>query len=126
MEAVKTRVNIPNDRHLVFDLRIPESVPAGAVDVVLIFQGAKTVTPQLSRASGNTNPGHPNQDRLTENYEKSPDSIRLHKQAELNANIQQMIAESKIQWSGGKPAGMPARVLSMGKRVSDAVIEDRR
>ena len=29
-------------------------------------------------------------------------------------------------WSGGKPTGMPSRIASRGKSVSDAVIEDRR
>jgi prevent-host-death family protein len=29
-------------------------------------------------------------------------------------------------WSGGRPKGIPSRVISKGKSVSDAVLEDRR
>lgn len=40
--------------------------------------------------------------------------------------ICQLIQSGIAVWRGGKPAGMPERVVSMGKSVSEAVIEDRR
>ena len=40
--------------------------------------------------------------------------------------ILQSIQRGIIYWSGGKPKGMPSRVISRGKSVSDAIIEDRR
>ena len=40
--------------------------------------------------------------------------------------ILQSIQRGIIYWSGGKPKGMPSRVISKGKSVSDAIIEDRR
>lgn len=38
----------------------------------------------------------------------------------------QMIQRGLAQWSGGRPSGMPTRVVSKGKSVAEAVIEDRR
>ena len=40
--------------------------------------------------------------------------------------IYQLIQRGIASWSGGKPEGMPTRIVSKGKSVSDAVIEDRR
>jgi len=40
--------------------------------------------------------------------------------------IYQLIQRGMACWSGGKPEGMPVRIISRGKSVSDAVIEDRR
>jgi prevent-host-death family protein len=40
--------------------------------------------------------------------------------------IYQLIQRGEARWSGGKPAGIPRRVASRGKSVSEAVIEDRR
>ena len=40
--------------------------------------------------------------------------------------IYQLIQRGMACWSGGKPKGMPTRIVSMGKSVSDAVIENRR
>jgi len=40
--------------------------------------------------------------------------------------IYQLIQRGMACWGGGKPKGMPTRVVSRGKSVSDAVIEDRR
>ncbi len=40
--------------------------------------------------------------------------------------IYQLIQCGMACWSGGKPEGMPARIVSKGKSVSGAVIEDRR
>ena len=40
--------------------------------------------------------------------------------------IYQLIQSGIARWNGGKPKGMPVRTNSRGKRVSDAVIEDRR
>jgi len=38
----------------------------------------------------------------------------------------QLIQRGVADWSGGKPAGMPSRIVSRGKTVSEAVLEDRR
>jgi prevent-host-death family protein len=40
--------------------------------------------------------------------------------------IYQLIQRGVVYWHGDKPTGMPVRINSKGKRVSDAVIEDRR
>jgi len=40
--------------------------------------------------------------------------------------IYQLIQRGMASWSGGKPEGMPDRIVSRGKSVSDAVIEGRR
>ena len=40
--------------------------------------------------------------------------------------IYKLIQRGVACWSGGKPKGMPARIVSRGKSVSSAVIEDRR
>jgi prevent-host-death family protein len=40
--------------------------------------------------------------------------------------IYQLIQRGMACWSGGKPEGMSARIVSRGKSVSGAVIEDRR
>ena len=40
--------------------------------------------------------------------------------------IYQLIQRGMACWSGGKPKGMPTRIVSRGDSVSDAVIENRR
>ena len=40
--------------------------------------------------------------------------------------IYQLIQRGMASWSGGKPGAMPDRIVSRGKSVSGAVIEDRR
>jgi len=40
--------------------------------------------------------------------------------------IYQLIQRGVACWAGGKPKGMPVRIVSRGKSVSGAVIEDRR
>ena len=40
--------------------------------------------------------------------------------------IFQLIQKGEAAWSGGKPEGMPQRVVIKGKSVSSAVVEDRR
>ena len=40
--------------------------------------------------------------------------------------IFQMIQRGAAFWSGSKPSGMSSRITSIGKSVSDAVVEDRR
>jgi prevent-host-death family protein len=40
--------------------------------------------------------------------------------------ILELIQQGIAYWSGGKPKGMPSPIVSKGKRVSEAVIEDRR
>ena len=49
----------------------------------------------------------------------------LEKKAE-EEKIHQLIQRGMAWWSGGKPEGMPARIVSRGKSVSSAVIEGRR
>jgi len=49
----------------------------------------------------------------------------LEKQAK-EEKIYQLIQQGAASWSGGKPKGIPRRVVSRGKSVSGAVIEDRR
>jgi prevent-host-death family protein len=38
----------------------------------------------------------------------------------------QLIQRGVVLWSGGKPKGMRSRIVSSGKKVSGAVLEDRR
>lgn len=38
----------------------------------------------------------------------------------------QLVQRGMARWSGGKPEGMAPRIVSRGKNVSGAVIEDRR
>ena len=40
--------------------------------------------------------------------------------------IYQLIQRGIASWSGGKPEGMPVRIVSKGDSVSGAVIENRR
>lgn len=40
--------------------------------------------------------------------------------------IYRLIQQGVASWSGGKPEGMPDRVVAVGASVSDAVVEDRR
>ena len=40
--------------------------------------------------------------------------------------ILQLVRECVADWSGDKPHGIPARIRSKGKSVSEAVLEDRR
>lgn len=40
--------------------------------------------------------------------------------------IYRLIQQGAASWSGGKPEGMPDRVVAGGASVSDAVVEDRR
>jgi prevent-host-death family protein len=39
--------------------------------------------------------------------------------------ILMLIRQGVVDWNGGKPTGMPSPLVSKGKRVSEAVIEDR-
>ena len=38
----------------------------------------------------------------------------------------QLIQRGIVHWSGGKPTGGPSRIVSKGKKVSEAVLEGRR
>jgi antitoxin (DNA-binding transcriptional repressor) of toxin-antitoxin stability system len=40
--------------------------------------------------------------------------------------ILELIQKGIAYWAGGKPTGMPSPIVSKGKMVSEAVIEDRR
>ena len=51
--------------------------------------------------------------------------LPLEKKAE-EEKIYQLIQRGMASWSGDKPAGMPQRIMTKDKSVSDAVIEDRR
>jgi len=42
-----------------------------------------------------------------------------------NSHIWKLVADGRLQWSGGKPIGLKARVPSRGRKASDMVIEDR-
>ncbi len=42
MQAIKTRVRIPDDHHLSFKCEVPGSIPAGMTDVTIIFDTKKT------------------------------------------------------------------------------------
>ena len=48
------------------------------------------------------------------------------RKADEQGKILQLVREGIADWSGEKPRGMPARIRSKGKSVSEAVIEDRR
>ncbi|MEI6258827.1 MAG: type II toxin-antitoxin system Phd/YefM family antitoxin [Deltaproteobacteria bacterium] len=39
--------------------------------------------------------------------------------------LYQFIQRGMASWSGGTPEGMPSRIISKGKSVSSAVVEDR-
>jgi hypothetical protein len=52
METIKTHVNIPDDRRLVFDLKIPHTIPTGSTDVLLVFHRQKQKKSQRSRVLG--------------------------------------------------------------------------
>ncbi len=52
METIKAHVNIPEDRRLVIDLKIPHTIPTGSTDVVLVFHGQKKTKLQRSRVLG--------------------------------------------------------------------------
>ncbi len=41
-------------------------------------------------------------------------------------DLYQLIQSGAASWSGGVPEGMPTRIISKGKSVSSAVVEDRR
>ena len=49
----------------------------------------------------------------------------LEKKAK-DEKIYQLIQRDMACWAGGKPKGMPIRIVSRGSSVSDAVIEGRR
>jgi hypothetical protein len=38
METIKRKINIPADHHLKFDIQLPDSIPSGSAEVVLVFQ----------------------------------------------------------------------------------------
>ena len=44
----------------------------------------------------------------------------------VEEEILRLIQNGAANWSGGKPEGMSKRIISRGKSVSDAVIQDRR
>ena len=51
--------------------------------------------------------------------------LPLEKKAK-EEKIYRLIQRGVAKWSGSKPEGMPVRIISRGKSVSDAVVEDRR
>ncbi|MDZ7699464.1 MAG: hypothetical protein U5R49_21850 [Deltaproteobacteria bacterium] len=52
METIKMHVDIPDDRRLVLDLRVPASIPTGRTELVLVLHGQKKEEPQRSRELG--------------------------------------------------------------------------
>ena len=52
METIKMHVNIPDDRRLLIDLQIPDTIPTGSTDVVLVFHGQEQKKPQRFRVLG--------------------------------------------------------------------------
>ena len=52
METIKTHVNIPDDRRLVIDLQVPDTIPTGSTDLVLVFHGDERERPRRSRVLG--------------------------------------------------------------------------
>ena len=45
---------------------------------------------------------------------------------EDGGKLLELIRKGSVHWSGGKPAGICSRIRVRGKRVSEAVLEDRR
>ncbi len=44
----------------------------------------------------------------------------------VDEEVLQLIQSGVDDWPGGKPLGMPTRIVIRGNSVSDAVLEDRR
>ena len=38
METFKRKINIPADHHLKLDIQLPDSIPSGSAEVILVFQ----------------------------------------------------------------------------------------
>jgi antitoxin (DNA-binding transcriptional repressor) of toxin-antitoxin stability system len=55
-------------------------------------------------------------------------AILLPFQTEENEKEQlvHLVRRGIVRWSGGRPKGLKRRILVAGKRVSEAVLEDRR
>jgi len=53
MQAIKTRVEIPDNHHLSFSCYIPDSIPSGTADVMLIFETVRMPVPSSQRILGN-------------------------------------------------------------------------
>jgi len=52
METIMTHVTIPTNRHLVLDVHIPQSIPPGSAEVVLVFQSHQQEKPPHRRILG--------------------------------------------------------------------------
>ncbi|MGX9365341.1 hypothetical protein ACTVJH_04790 [Desulfoplanes sp. PS50] len=52
METLKTQVNISEDRRLIIDLKIPDNISTGKMDVVLVFQKQEESPAEPSRILG--------------------------------------------------------------------------
>jgi len=48
------------------------------------------------------------------------------KGANEQEELLQLVQKGIAYWSGGRPRGIPCRIPSKGKRISDAVLEGRR
>lgn len=44
----------------------------------------------------------------------------------VEEDILRLVQSGVANWSGKKPAGLSKRIISMGKSVSDAILQDRR
>jgi len=45
MQAIKTRVEIPDNHHVSFSCYIPDSIPSGTANVMLIFETVRMPEP---------------------------------------------------------------------------------
>jgi len=52
METIKLHVDIPDDRRLVLQLRVPDTIPTGHTELLLVLPGQKKGEPQQPRELG--------------------------------------------------------------------------
>ena len=85
--------------------------------------GMRCLKENLSRYMKQVKSGH---SVIVTNRKKEIAIIMPLKKAPMENKILSLIQNGKASWSGGKPAGKKPRLVSKGKSVSEAVIEDRR
>ena len=82
METLKTQVNIEDDRRLVIDLKIPDNISTGQMDVVLVFQKQQGIPAKTSRELGT----YKGKIRIAEDFDKDlGDEFWLGENDELSA-----------------------------------------
>ncbi len=52
METLKTQVYIPENRRIVIDMHVPENIPTGKMDVVLVLQKRQESSERTIRIIG--------------------------------------------------------------------------